>query len=240
VEATGGMAAELAGDFTVAGDELAQALLDIVRRSSAPEDLRSTAAISLGPALESADTDDFEDGSVPISERMFDTIRRSLREAFGEAAVPVQVRRRILEASVRAPQPWHHEAIDTAFRREDRAWRLTAVFCMCHVRGFDAQILEALDSSDPEIHAEAVEAAGVWGVRAAWPHVAALVAAESTSKPLFLAAITAVGTIRPREAPEVLGHLLDSDDEDIVDAVREVMVMAEDPWDEDEDEDERE
>jgi hypothetical protein len=53
----------------------------------------------------------------------------------------------VLEASVRAPQDWHLDAIREAYSSTDEAWSLTAVFCMRFVRGFNEQILEALESS---------------------------------------------------------------------------------------------
>ncbi len=141
---------------------------------------------------------------------------------------------------MRAPQDWHKDAVGTAFSSDDEAWRLTGVFCMRFVRGFDAQILEALDSTNPDIHYEAVLAAGNWEVGAAWPHVAALVTSGDTDKSLLLAAIEAVASIRPHEATEILGDLADSDDEDIVAAIDEAMAMADGLSDEDEDEDEDE
>src|SRR6266540_1305615 len=185
------LAAELAGDFTVINDELADALLSILRSGDESEALRGQAAISLGPMLEQADMDGFEEA----------------------AGVPKDVRRRILDAAVRAPQDWHREAVRAAYGSDDEVWRLTAVFCMRFVRGFDEQILEALDSRNPDIHYEAVCAAGAWEVDAAWPHIAALVTSEETDKPLLLAAIEAVASIRPREAAEILDDLTDSDDE---------------------------
>ena len=147
------------------------------------------------------------------------------------------MRRRILEASVRAPQDWHQDAVRAAYSSADEVWRLTAVFCMRFVRGFDEQILEALDSKNPDIHCEAVLAAGNWEVDAAWPHVAALVASEETDKPLLLAAIAAAASIRPHEAAEILDDLADSDDEDIVAAVDEALAMAGGPSGEDADDD---
>ena len=62
---------------------------------------------------------------------------------------------------------------------------------------------------------------------AAWQHVAALVTSKSTDKPLLLAAIDAVASIRPRVAAEILHDLTDSDDEDIVEAAHEATAMAE-------------
>jgi hypothetical protein len=99
----------------------------------------------------------------------------------------------------------------------------------------------AQKSEDPDVHYEAVCAAGVWSVEAAWPHIARLVSAEDVDKPLRLAAIDAVASIRPEDAGEVLGDLLDSTDEDIVKAVHEALAMAEGASDEDgEDEDDEE
>jgi hypothetical protein len=232
------LAAELAGDFTVINDELVDALLSILRSGVESETLRGKAAISLGPVLEHADTQRFEDlDEVPITERTFHTIQQSLRTLYMNADVPKEVRRRILEASVRAPQGWHQDAVRAAYGSGDEAWRLTAVFCMRYVGGFDRQILEALDSQSAEVHYEAVCAAGNWGVDAAWPHIAALVTSKRTDKPLLLAAIDAVACIRPQEALEILGDLTDSDDEDIVEAVYEAMAMAEGLSDEDDEDD---
>jgi len=71
---------------------------------------------------------------------------------------------------------------------------LTAVFAMAHIRGFSDQILEALKSANPEIHYEAVRAAGNWELDAAWPHVVRLVGDPGTPKALLLAAIEAVAS----------------------------------------------
>jgi hypothetical protein len=98
---------------------------------------------------------------------------------------------------------------------------------MRFVRGFEEQILEALASTNPDIHYEAVVAAGNWGLDAAWLPIAALVASRKTEKPLLLAAIEAAAGIRPHEALEILDDLADSDDEDIAAAVDEAMAMAE-------------
>jgi len=233
------LAAELAGDFTVIDDTLIGTLLSILRSADESESLRGQAAISLGPALEYADAGGFDDpDEVPISERTFREIRESLRKFFRDASVPKDVRRRILEASVRAPEDWHHDAIRTAYASEDEDWKLTAVFGMRYVSGFEREIVAALESENPDVHYEAVCAAGVWSVEAAWPHVAALVTAENVDKPLRLAAIDAVASIRPEDAGEVLGDLLDSPDEDIVEAVHEALAMAEGAPDEDEEDDE--
>jgi len=237
------IATELAGDFTVINDELADALLAIVRNTAEPEQLRARAAISFGAALEQAYTFEFDDpDDVPISERMFRNIQDSLQKLYMDTSTPKEVRRRVLEASVRAPEPWHQDAIASAFSSGDREWMLTAAFAMRWVRGFDDQILAALKSADPEIHNEAVQAAGNWGLEGAWSHVVKLVNKADTPKPLLLAAIEAVGSIRPAEAPQILVDLTDSDDEEIAEAAQEAtdMAIAEEASEEEDDEDEDE
>jgi hypothetical protein len=232
------VAAELAGDYTVINDELAHALLSILGNSEEPEELRGQTAISLGPALEQADTYGFEEADdILISEDTFRSVHEKLRTLYMDLDVPKEVRRRILEASVRAPQIWHENAVRAAYSSKDEDWKLTAVFCMRFIRGFDDQILESLDSKNPDIHYQTVCAAGNWGVDAAWPHITALITSEETDKDLLLAAIEAVAIIRPEEASEILGDLTESDDEEIVEAAHEAIAMAE-PWEDEDDDDE--
>ena len=198
------------------------------RRTVAQLDRRATAAIALGPVLEQADMDGFEDpDDMPITEKTFRGIQESLRDLYLDADVPKEVRRRVLEASIRSPQHWHQDAIRAAYPSDDEDWKLTAVFAMRWVRGFDDQILEALENENEDIHYEAVCAAGNREIAAAWSHVAGLVTSRETDKPLLLAAIDAVASIRPQEAGVVLIDLTDSDDEDIVEAAFEAMAMAE-------------
>ena len=235
------LAAELAGEPAGVDDERVEALLSILRAADEPEDLRSRAAIALGPALEDADLADPEDPEdSAITQRTFQAVQATLRNLYLDGGVPKAVRRATLEASVRAPQDWHQDAVRAAFSSGDADWRLTAVFCMQYFRGFDEQILEALKSSDLLVRTHAVSAAGAWQIQPAWPYVAALVASPETEKPLLLAAIDAVASIRPAEAPAILGGLVENRDEDIAEAVFEALGMAEGleaDYDDDDDDD---
>jgi hypothetical protein len=222
------IAAELAGDSTVINDDLANALMAIVRNGEEPEKLRATAAISLGAVLEQADMDGFEDpDDLLILERTFRNIQDTFHRLYLDEGNPKEVRRRILEASVRAPEDWHRNAIMASYSSADKDWMLTAVFSMRWVRGFDNQILEALKSTDPEIHYQAVDAAGNWELDAAWPHIVALLNDAGTPKPLLLAAIGAASGIRPQEAGEILIDLAASDDIEIAEAADEAIAMSE-------------
>ena len=142
----------MAGEIVAIDDDLAAALLSLVGDATASDALRARAALSLGPVLEhmdqgrddhylSLDEETFE--PPPISEHTFQRIRQSLPARYLEEDIPEEVRRRILESSVRAPAGWHPGVIRAAYSREDRDWRLTAVFAMQYVRGFNDEIVAA-------------------------------------------------------------------------------------------------
>jgi hypothetical protein len=220
------LAAELAGDYTNMNDALAEALLAVTGCADESVELRGAAVIALGGALEHAYTMGFEDeDDILLTESGFHQVLHTLHQLFLDPDVPEDVRRRVLEASVRAPQDWHDEAVRNALSGGG-LWRLTAVFCMRFISGFDYDILDALDDDNPRIRYHAVCAAGVWEIDEAWPHVLNLLTADDTDKELRLAAIDAVASIRPVEAAEILNQLTTSDDDDIVDAAYEALAMA--------------
>jgi hypothetical protein len=221
------LAAELAGDLVILSEEIADALLDIIRSNEETAELRSRAAIALGPGLEEAELGDYSDpdDAPAFSESFLQKIQRTFHTLYFDFRIETQVRRSILEASVRNPQDWHTPAIQDAYAKDDMDWRLTAVFCMRFVEGFEKEILEALNSTDPRIHFHAVEAAGNWELDAAWPHVAQLVTSPKTEKSLRLAAIWAAASIRPQES-DIIEPLVDSYDEDISEAAMDALTEA--------------
>ncbi len=221
----------MAGDPSVVDDALAGALIAIVKNGAADEQLRADAAIALGPALESndlvMDIEEDEEDEPPLSEDVFDAVQADLEKCYRDGGCPTEVRRRCLEASVRAPQPWHAAAIRSAYLSGDADWRLSAVFGMGYVEGFEKEILESLASDDPDTRCEAVSAAGNWEMEEAWPHIARLLAAGDTDVELLLAAIEAAVNIRPEEVKRLVGPLTDHADPDVADAAQEAIEMAE-------------
>lgn len=231
------LAAELAGEVVVMNPEMAQTLLALLRSRDEPEDLRAQAAVALGPALEEAFTmagfDDLEalkqDEYVIIGDDVSldaDTtkeVAQTLESLYRDAGAPSLVRRRALEAAVRAPQDWHKGAVRAAFASDDADWQTTAVFCMQFVPGFEKQILAALDSPLQAVQVEAVLAAGAQEVRKAWPRVRALIRASDTPRDLLLAAVDAAGLLGGDEAVPLIEPLLESDDEELADAAEESL-----------------
>jgi len=222
------VAAELAGDFTVADEHIADVLLAVAADREESNALRAQSAISLGPALEYADTMGFDDEDAPLSEEVYLRVQSRLRELYDDDRVPEDVRRSVLEASVRGPMPWHRDAIERAFASTSAAWKLTSVFCMRFIRGFEPRILACLDDGNVEIRRQAVIAAGTWELDAAWSKIEEIIE-SGDEKPVMMAAIDAAAEIRPRDAEILLSSLSDSDDTDIAAAAWEALATLDGP-----------
>lgn len=217
------LAAELAADPVVMNDEIAEDLLSLVRSPDEPPELRERAAISFGPVLEHTDADGFE----LITETTFDAIQQTLRAVYRDAKAPKLVRRRALEASVRAAQAWHAGAVRDAWSGDDE-WKITAAFAMQYVPGFDREIRKALGDANAEIRVEAVRAAGARGIVTAWPKLKAILASPPNDRDLFLAAIEAAPAVKPEKARAILAELSNSDDAEIADAAFDALTLAPD------------
>jgi hypothetical protein len=239
------LAAQMAGDLIVMNDTLAEELLRIFESPDEADNLRGQAAVAFGAALEEAEIEGFDDRDSPsVSEPILQRAKEALRFGYEDPESPKEVRRRALEATVRAPEPWHAAATRTAYHSEEAEWRLTAVFCMRFVDGFDDEIVEALESEDPDILYQAVLAAGDRVVPGAWPLVRrmVLILAEGglllpddpeADRDLAVAAIQAVAHIRPLEASETLSEIIDLDDEDLSEVALDALDMVQGLWDDD-------
>jgi len=227
------LAAEMAGDFVAINDDLAAALLKIVEDSQESEELRGRAVISFGVALEYIYTDmdeftvDDEYNDFAVTEQMYQRIIKSLQKLYFDGTVPEIVRRRTLEASIRSPQAYHSGAVRVAYQSGKKNWLLTAVFCMQFIQGFQLEILESLQSKDPDIQYHAIQAAGNWGITKSWPDIRDVLQNPDADTNLLLAAIDASVNIEHHEAIAVLNELLKRsfDNDDIVDAVHEALFM---------------
>lgn len=226
------LAATLTGNPVVMTDQTLRVLLPVIGRSDEPADLRAEAALSLGPVLEMGDIDGFAEPGDPdpmaLSEQRFNEIQDLLRHIVKDEKAPLQVRRSALEASVRAPQDWHHDAIRAAFARPEREWRLTGVFAARHVRGFEDQILSALKSDDHDLLFEAVIGAGELELEDALTRVTELALSTRTEKNLRINAIRALAFINPETAEEVLPDLDDGGDREISQAVINALDFGDD------------
>ncbi|MBZ0114244.1 MAG: HEAT repeat domain-containing protein, partial [Thermoanaerobaculia bacterium] len=131
---------------------------------------------------------------------------RALESVFRDGAVPAVVRRAVLEAAVRDPQPWHEGAVRAAWASEDPHWKLTAVYCMGLLGEVDfaKEVAEACRAAYPELRREAIVAAGNRRMQALFPDLVRLAASHDADEELRIAAISAVGMIGGPGAAEVL------------------------------------
>lgn len=227
----------------VVNDDLAHELLRFARDPDNDDEERGAALIALGPSLETCSYDEREDGSLPeptpgepwlelpLSPDVYREVTEELRRLYHDGGLPKLVRRRALEAAVRAPRDWHAEAAAAAWRADDPEWRLTAVFAMGLLRGFGEEITEAFGSDDQLLRGEAIRAAGHAGVEALGPRILALAADETTATDERLVAIDALAELAPGGAVELLEELTDDDDPTIAetaDAALEDLLLLSD------------
>lgn len=234
-------AAQLAGDYVVVNEQLLKTLIQILTDATESLELRQHAASAFGPALETMDLydpelDDPELEELPCTMDTFEKIKATLKAVFESPDTPDALRRSCLDASVRACQDWHPEAIRKAWQHPDTPWKHCAAFGMTYVKGLDQEILQGLKSKDPVILGYAVEAAGNWSVKGAAPAVLKILRAKNTAKDLLLTAIEAIPSLLPEEAAEILMDFCDSEDEDIAGAAMEACQMGDLYDDEDEEE----
>ncbi|MCP5054487.1 MAG: hypothetical protein GY940_45385 [bacterium] len=221
------LAVQMAGNEIVMDDDMAGLLIDILRDPGESEDMRCYAAISMGPALEFGDTMEFDDpDDFFLTEEAFDNVRENLLDIYRDTGISKTLKRRVLEASVRAPMDWHEKAIEDAYSSDDPEWKLTAVFCMGHVKGFNDRIIESLDNTNPDILTEAICAAGNWEIKEAWPTIKEIFTTKGVDESLLITAIDASAFVNTVEASEFLNEFCLSDNEDIADAAEEALAMS--------------
>lgn len=216
-------------------DEIAGELLRIVE-SDPDHDFRARAAIALGPAIESCGLELDEDGQLPdpedplslsdLSQEGYEGLQARLRRIYEDPSAPVEVRRRALESSVRAPRSWHDLAIRNAWASDDDGWRMTALFCMGFASSdFDAEIADGLDSGSQDLTLEAIVAAGRRSVDRLAPRIAEIAADGARDRVLRLAAIEALASLEG--ADRALAELTEDYDPEIAGAASESSLERE-------------
>lgn len=182
-------------DEPIDDDEGARQALDILTDPEEPPERRGEAVIKLGPGLQSVDERmSWADPSVFFSRDVFEEIDDTLRTMFFDASTPELVRRRILEAAVRCPGEWHEGAIRAAWQSDSSEWRVTALFSMDHVPGFEDEIRTTIRRPDlpDDLLREAVRAAGRRGLAEVEPIVREVALDDDAQHSIRLDAIDAL------------------------------------------------
>jgi HEAT repeat protein len=229
-------------------DEIAQALLDIAE-SDATHEVRTDAIVALGPVIEQCgmeydDEAEFDFGpelGPPVSRDTFSSIVRHIRGLYDDETQPTLIRRRAFEVLVRDPQPWLSKEIRKHVASADPDWRLTAVFAMGYVKGFEREIADTVQTAEGKLLLEAVIAAGNMGVSRAARRIRTLATSREEDLDLRLAAIEALPQLDP-DCFELLDELTRARKREIAEAaeyaLEELEIFADPGDDELEDEDE--
>ncbi len=229
-------------------DETAQALLDIAA-SDAAEEARVSAIVALGPVIDECGTDYMDEAidfvpelGPPVSRETFASIVARIRGLYSDERQSKLIRRRAFEVLIRDPQPWHREEIQRHVTSADDDWRLTAVFAMGYIAGFEREIAAAVETAEGPLLYEAVQAAGQMEVSAAAPRIRALATSRHADLDLRVVAIHVLPHV-DRDSFEVLETLQGSKNRDIAEAAEEAveeLLMFADTGDDDEEDDEEE
>lgn len=210
-------------------DATAAAILDLVTTGPS-EEVRADAVIALGPIIEECgmDYDDAlglepdDEFGPPVSRETFAAIVERIRAIYDDEAQPKLLRRRAFEVLVRDLEPWQREAIRKHYRSSDLEWRLTAVFAMGMMTGFEKELVEVVISSEGVLLSEAVRSAGQIGATRAAPRIRELATSEETERDLRCEAILALPHVDP-DAFEILDELTAAHDPVIAEAAEEAL-----------------
>jgi len=228
----------IAGDLAVMNQRIATRLLALIAGSgSAPA--RVAAVLAFGPALEQA----FQVGldhpfdrsfdEPALTPALFDRIRATLGTLFHDLSQPDELRRASLKSSIHASDSWHREAVSEAFGRPELEWKVTAIYCMGRLAGFEAELVGALASTDQRLKCEAVRSVALRQLEAAGPIVLELAGRTSLGAPVRQAAIEALGWLCPPGSGELLRRLAGSDDQTLAEladqALRERRAFSDPP-----------
>ena len=211
----------------VLNDALVEEILAIAEGDES-EEIRADAIIALGPTVEECGIDYDDEFELPpeflpaVSREAFEELRTRLRAIHDDATQPTIVRRRALEVLVRDPQPWHSDAIRRPFAAADRDWKLTAIFAMGYVRGFEKEVLALLQDAEGDFLFEAVRAAAELGLEEGGGRIAELAESPETDPEVRLVAIEALPWVAPASR-DLLEDLSSDDDEEIAAAAEDAL-----------------
>ena len=197
-------------------ESLAGVFLHMLEEES-DETVRAAVASGLGRFVYLAELDELEPTlATAIETALFTTIHNP--------DVPLEVRRRAVEAIGFSCHSELPDIIRDAYEHEHPRMRVSALFAMG--RSADSRwrkiVLQELDSSDDEIRFEAVRAAGELSLREAVESLARVLD-EKEDVMIRQAAVWSLGQIGGNSAKRVLHHILANEEEDLVEVAQDAL-----------------
>lgn len=211
-------------------DETIAVMDRLIRLAKTDEnrDVRASAASALGRFVTLGEMDD---NMASLTE----PARAAVLDLWNNEGEEISVRRRALEAIANGTLDSLPGMIDAAYNSVHHEMRVSAVFAMgrsCDSR-WASEVVEELNSSDPELRYEAARAAGELMIADAVQQLAQLVLEED--REIALVSVWSLGEIGGMAATRVLEALLDKaeadGDDDLVMAVEDALGNASLAWD---------
>ena len=155
--------------------------------------------------------------------RLAELVWQSLWQATNHPEEVVPVRRRALESLAYFDRPEVLAVIARAYEDEDNTMRISAVFAMGRSSDeeWSTQILDELESEEPEMRYEAARACGELQLAGAVPRLSQMTA--DLDLEVKLASVAALGQIGGPEARRVLDICVEMGDEALGAAAREAL-----------------
>lgn len=164
-------------------------------------------------------------GDLPESETI--KVQTTVLRIYNNSALPVQVRRRALEAISNSSHDEVTGAIRQAYKSIDRELQVSAIFAMgrsCDSDEWEDIVLDELNSEDSEKRFEAARAAGELTLFDAVPSLSQLILEDD--REIQETAVWSLGEIGGKEALRVLNALLDVAEKKKDDALVELIEDA--------------
>jgi len=169
-----------------------------------------------------------EYGEIPEEE--IASVQETLIDIWNDERLPVELRRRALEAISNGSHEMVPNAIREAYKSDDTLMTISALFAMgaSYDNQWEELVIKELDNDDAEIQYEAAKAAGALSITEAIPKLAELT--TSGDREILEVVISSLGEIGGNESLRFLNILAEQaeeqEDEDLTEAIDEAISIA--------------
>jgi hypothetical protein len=198
-------------------------LMTLAQRDASDE-VRAAAASDLGRFILAGEL-----GDLPETETA--QAQEAMLRLYNDVGVPVEVRRRALEAFSNSSHDGVTAAIRKAYRSADHSLQVSAIFAMgrsCDHEEWEDAVISELESDDDEKRYEAARAAGELALLDAVPRLARLLVDDD--REIQEAAVWSLGEIGGKEALRVLTAFLEvveaRDDDEMIQFIEDAISTA--------------
>lgn len=201
--------------------DMVEPMLDILA-NDAEDMVQAMAATMLGNYVYQGELDELP---LPLKKRIEDALLEAIEESNS-----VLLQRRALEALSYSSREEVPPLILAAYEKKERDWKVTALFAMGRSANqqWGPYILHNLESDEPELLFEAIQAAGEMYLESALPQIQEIAENSQEMDQLIRMAIArALENIGDSESIEVLSRMLEwAEDDEEIELIEQAMEYA--------------